>query len=428
MSTILEELATIYSDHVWLEVSPQQIEKTWFAEHDYSYYVARWTAFKNRLTLDAFLVWIKEESGIDKQADLWPSIEDLPSIWEVVNGTAVQIGKTRIILIPNDETDIDEFCVPAEWVDIPSWAGDYYLAVQVNIDGPNGGWLRFWGYTTHKKLKQAGQFDKIRRTYSLEREELIEDLNVMWVARKFDGDEKAPVESLPNLSAAEAEELLKQLGQPSCYSPRFKVDFEKWGALIGNRTWRRELYQRRVMPQPPVKPALELWRCLQNDFVEAAQAGWQKFEEVFGTTYENFYGLRGIRGLSYNREAYRDSPGSPKHAASVKLAKPIDLGVKTTKLSLALVTVLTQEVNQQIRFRIQLSPIIKSQAGGTGSRNLPEGLKLIFTDESGKIFQDVAAGSGDRIIQTKLFSGEPGDRFTVKIVLRNACLTERFII
>lgn len=241
---LLEALTTLYPDQVWLEVSPEDIEKTWPLEQEYSYDVARWTAFKNRLTLDAFLGWFKAESGIEEQPMVWPSQNDLPSIWEVVNGTALQLGETRIVLIPSEEMDTNEFCVQAEWVDIPSWAADYYLAVQVN---PDDRWLRVWGYTTHKKLKQAGQYNNIRRTYSLEPEQLIEDLNVMWVARELGRDRKAVVDPLPILLPRQAEHLLEQLSQPSSYSPRLKVDFAQWAAFIENETQRQHLYKQRTV-------------------------------------------------------------------------------------------------------------------------------------------------------------------------------------
>jgi len=47
-------------------------------------------------------------------------------------------GTTRLEL---PERDLTKRMVPQEWVDIPEWAADYYLAVQVN---PDSGWLRIW--------------------------------------------------------------------------------------------------------------------------------------------------------------------------------------------------------------------------------------------------------------------------------------------
>jgi len=266
---MIEIFTTLFPEQIFLELSPEEIEEAWPAETEYSYNVARRNAFINRLCLDAFCNWLKLESGIEQQPQVWPSEAGLPGIWEVVNGTAIQLGKTRLVLIPSEVLDTDDFCVPAEWVDIPCWAADYYLAMQVNVDQR---WVRVWGYTTHKKLKQAGEYDPVLRNYSLDGSLLIADLNVMWVARQFGGDKKLAVPPVAELSNAEAEKLLKQLSQPSFYSPRLQVvDFEfvaapssiggvgvsysprlpmvkfsEWAALMENQNWQERLYQLRV--------------------------------------------------------------------------------------------------------------------------------------------------------------------------------------
>lgn len=305
MSNILSALTTLYPNQVWLEVSPEQVEQTWSLEYTYSNDVARWNAFKNRLTLDAFLAWFKAESGIDEQPEVWLSRDGLPSIWEVVNGTVIQLGETRIVLIPHEGTDTNEFEVQAEWLDIPNWAADYYLAVQVN---PDDCWLRVWGYATHKKLRQSGQYDSIRRTYLLKREELIEDLNVMWVARELGCDRRAAVKPLPTLSPAQAERLFAQLSQKTSCSSRLEVPFDTWAALLAIHEWRQELYNRRVanlytqgrshIAVTTSKKPMELRQWLRN-VIESGQDlvedGWQSFEDIF--TSPEPIPVRGQRGV-----------------------------------------------------------------------------------------------------------------------------------
>lgn len=322
MSNVLSALTTLYPDQVWLEVSPKQLEQTWLLEQEYSSDSARWTAFKNRLTLDAFLTWLKAESGIEEQPEVWPSRDDLPSIWEIVNGTTIQLGETRIVLIPHDGVDTNEYEVQAEWVDIPSWAANYYLAVQVN---PDDCWLRVWGYATHKKLKQAGQYDSIRRTYLLRREELIEDLNVMWVAGELGSDRKVVIQPLPNLSPAQAETLLTQLSQKTFYSPRLEVKFENWAALLANYKWRQELYNRRIansytqsrshIAVAPRKKPMELRQWLRNAIEsgrELVEDGWQTFEDIFASPEP--IPVRGHRGVE------RTSPNAL--ASVIRLLQP----------------------------------------------------------------------------------------------------------
>ena len=164
MTNIIDAFATLYPDQVWLEVAPEKFAIPGSAEADYSSDAAGWRAVKNLLALDAVLTWLREESGIEETPQVWPGENALAAIWKFVNGTAIILGNTRLVLIPSEALDTDEFCVPAEWVDIPQWAADYYLAVQLN---PDSGWLRLWGYATHKQLKYQCQYDRIMRTYSL---------------------------------------------------------------------------------------------------------------------------------------------------------------------------------------------------------------------------------------------------------------------
>ena len=66
------------------------------------------------------------------------------NLWEFVTGFALNLGKSRLVIIPSETIDTDEFSVPQEWVDIPELAADYYLAVQVNFEDR---WLRVWGFS-----------------------------------------------------------------------------------------------------------------------------------------------------------------------------------------------------------------------------------------------------------------------------------------
>ena len=80
----------------------------------------RWMASLNRLSLNAFLPWLQEEYA--PNATVFPNLAVLPSIWEVVNGTAIDCGECGLVLIPTEAIDLSELRVPQEWVDIPSWS------------------------------------------------------------------------------------------------------------------------------------------------------------------------------------------------------------------------------------------------------------------------------------------------------------------
>jgi hypothetical protein len=209
----------------------------------YSTPAACWNAFLNQASLKTLLPWLRQEYVPRLHA--WPDRAILPTFWECCNGTAINNSQTRIVLVPSEALDIDELRVPQEWVDIPSWVGDYYLAVQVDVAGHR---LRVWGYTTHKHLKEFGQFDQSDRSYSVAGSKLLQDLNGVWVARQFEVQEQLRImpQALPSLRKEEADHLLALLGTSDLRNPRMEVSFARWGALLEHGGWRKRLYEMRV--------------------------------------------------------------------------------------------------------------------------------------------------------------------------------------
>lgn len=238
-------------------------------EYNYSTAGGRQRAWVNQLCLDTFLTWLTEE--ISPSARVHPNTAALPSFWEVVNGTAITFENSRLVLIPSLAMDVDELRVPQEWLDIPEWVADYYLAIQVN---PDDGWMRIFGYTTHYQLKTLGVYDASDRTYSLESDNLISDLNVLWVTRQLYPEEstRAKVSPLPPLPQTQAKTLLQRLGNADITFPRLEVPFELWGVLLAHGGWRQQLYELRqgFAQQPSI---LQWFQDGVSNF--AQQLGWE---------------------------------------------------------------------------------------------------------------------------------------------------------
>lgn len=245
---------------------------------------SRRRAALNQIVCDAFLPWLHTEHSIP--ARLWPHTIALSSFWELVDGTAVVLNSTRMVLIPSLAMDQEEVRIPQEWVDIPAWSADYYLAVQVN---PDEHWIQITGYTTHHQLKTIGLYDAGDRTYSLVVDDLIPDLNVLWLAQEFCLTEplRAEVSPLPNLPLAQANQLLERLGNPNLIFPRLAIPFHLWGALLAHGGWRQRLYERR-------QGLAEQWsipQWLQSRVSSAAQQlGWGQIELQLATA-------RGMRSV-----------------------------------------------------------------------------------------------------------------------------------
>lgn len=294
-----------------LQFSSEQMKQAW-PDNLYSNDSANWKGYINRLCSVGFLSGLKEllEGTLHPELSVWPSEEDIPTISEVVNGTAIDFGETRLILIPSEIEELDEFSVPREWVDIPSWAGDYYLPIQMVVDEEaDNAEMRVLGYATHWQLKENGKYDSVEETYCLEPEDLITDFVTFWLAQQLRPRRKAAVAELTAPKVDEASRLLRQLSEPSLCSPRHRVGidvgFEPWAALLANPAYRQKLYQLRLkkesMEEIGIAGTARTTVKLREWFDSVYATGWQTIEEIweqFGIPEANLaYGLRGHPGL-----------------------------------------------------------------------------------------------------------------------------------
>lgn len=231
---------------------------------------SQWNVYLNQLCLQTLLPWLREDAP---QASPTPNATALPYLWELVNGSAVAWANRRLVLVPTETIDLDEIRIPQEWVDIPNWAADYYLVVQVN---PDQAWVRVAGFVTHQRLKQQAQLDHTDRTYALVESDLISDLSALWVSQQLTAEStRAPLAEIPNLSTAEATHLIQRLGNPELVNPRLAIPFERWAALLAHGGWRQQLAERRR--GLPEQHSLLQW--LQTGLSTVAQqCGWGRVD------------------------------------------------------------------------------------------------------------------------------------------------------
>ncbi|ACC85396.1 DUF1822 family protein [Nostoc punctiforme] len=391
---------------ILLEISPSLQKSAWQESQVYATPSSRWCAYTNQICLYAFLNWIKTESV--SKASVWYSSPGIPAFWEFVNGTAILLEEKRVVLIPSEAIDDSELEVPQEWVDIPSWVADYYLAVQVT---PDGEWVRIWGYITHQELKSLAHYDQVDRTYCIDARYLIKDLNAFWITYQFCIKEemKAAIAPLPELSTAQAENMQQLLSDSSVTFVRLAVPFTTWAALLDNEQWRQCLYEqhqrclRRAVPTQFSQVQVNLSRWL----LQIYDASWQAIETFFEPNTSS---------LAFN---FRSSSGL--NAAAIKRAKLIDLGMQIEAQKVILLVALMPEVNQQVSIRVQLHPACNQPY-------LPANIKLVLLSEQGEILQEVQARVQDMYVQLKLFDGEVGERFSIQVTLDSCQITENFVI
>lgn len=146
----------------------------------------------------------------------------------------------------------------------------------------------------------------------------------------------------------------------------------------------------------------------------------QWLQGVFDTSWqiaESLLTPQSNLAFSFRRSDTGEEFNRPQ--SSIRRGKLIDLGLQLASHSIALIVELRQESNQKTDVLLQVHP--------TGSQTLPPLLQLIVIDEYKEVFLEAQARSADNYIQLQ-FSGQPEERFSVKIALGDASITENFVI
>jgi Protein of unknown function (DUF1822) len=243
MKLSLQDLSTLFPGPLWLGCEPSLCYKDLTNPQRYSNETARHNASLNVVCLSAFITWANQNLTLEHSPTVWPNEAGLSEIWEVVNGTAILLNGSRLVLLPSDAMDTEAFTVPQEWVDIPSWRAEYYLPMQVNVEE---NWICLWGYVLHSQLKAHGDYDPIYRMYSVDRDWVIPDLDLFWQAQKIGIQEQDFVASVDGLLQSQIDRFIQFLSQPSPYSPRLDLDFAQWAMMLERADLRQKLYQQRL--------------------------------------------------------------------------------------------------------------------------------------------------------------------------------------
>jgi hypothetical protein len=347
---------------------------------------ARWRVYLHRLGLAALRAWVQDE--VEQAIHPWPSANaaDAIDLCQWVDGLALGLGDRRLVVMLSEAIDAASLAVPQEWVDIPGWAADYYVAAQVDVDEQR---LVLWGYGTYAQVKTQGRYEPRDRTYSLSADDLIQDFSVFWVAQQFEPPQVSAVPALPSLSATQAQTLASRLAIAA--EPRLELPFEQWGALVGEARWRRLLGQPRQGSTP-----IQLGRW----FNQVIEPGWQVLESLLPPTL-----ALGFRAAS-------------RPNATISRGKAIRLNPPGCYLVLGLRVTTTDDYRRSIS--IQLFP--------TGDDLLPGGITLsLELPETAESLQTVQAGEHDNYIQLPSFCCPPGQPFRVSVQLGDAIVQEDFV-
>jgi Protein of unknown function (DUF1822) len=372
-----------------LEISPDRQAAVWQQRQADPNAWGRWNAYLNQLCLETILPWLK--AAHLPTATSWVSESQLPMVWDLVNGAVITVGTKRIALIPTETIDRAELEVPQEWIDIPSWAADYYLGVEITDSQA----IHIYGYTTHKQLKTQGVYDPIDRTYCVGSDDLNPDLNALWLTldRYPATVTRAAIAPIPALASERITPLIERLGNPAELLPRLAVPFAVWAAIIEQPESRQRLYQQRQTGQSaPAITRLSSWLQGQIDTI------WQTLDLVL-LPPQIATAVRGNDRSPTTTDLYR--------------AKVYTLAAGQVALAIGIAPISDTES----RIDLQIHP-----AGGATQLPGATRLRLLAADGS-EIGQASAAVTETIQLQ---FRANAGERFQVEIVCGGEIRIESF--
>ena len=479
----LRDLEIGYPQHLFLEISDRQQKQAWTKVQSYSNPTVRCQAYLNYLCWDTFIPWLKtwceEETSQKNNANncLDKSIifeSSLPELWEFVNGSIVNYHGVKLALIPSETTELEEFDIPQEWVDIPQWQADYYLAIQINFDVSEQAWMRVLGSVSYQQLKEKGEFEKSDRIYYIDSKYLEEDITEILLEAQPSVKPQQQLATQAELSLETINSLLAKLGNSVVYHPRLEIPFQQWQCLITNSEWRKELYQKRNRQTTKLRTWLTNIATEIQELATEVKEDWQMLDTLINPVQPSYSrshfsnetvndlitllepnnpeqvrsqaaGLLGKVGVN-NLEARQAlikllettkeekirweaalSLGKidPQNSyAGTAKGKIIDLGIKLAEQKIALLVAIIPDINSRIKVWLQLKPIDHSY-------KLPPNLQLKVISEGNirlaaesRISDD---GTGkDDCVQLS-FTPPVGTEFTVQVSLNNANFTEKFI-
>ncbi|BAZ13408.1 hypothetical protein NIES4071_52470 [Calothrix sp. NIES-4071] len=136
---------------------------------------------------------------------------------------------------------------------------------------------------------------------------------------------------------------------------------------------------------------------------ESIEQEWQNAEDLL---------MRQPQNLSYMTR---------NNSEAINKAKLIDLKMKLASQGVMLLMTVTSQPKEKLKIRARVCPV-------PGEKHLPAGLKLEILSQSKEPLKEVISQSRDYFIQLPEFTGEPGDKFMLRITLGDASLTEEFIV
>jgi hypothetical protein len=374
-----------------LPIPDAMSDRAWQQAQAYGSIETQWHVYLNQIAMALLVEYLQEDFP---NVRLGSPENTLP----LLNGSILQLNGKRLVLVPSQAIDHSELVIPQEWIDIPDWAGDYFLAVQID---PDEQMLHCWGYTTHQMVKAKAQYDANDRTYNLAAPNLIADISGLWVIQQINPEEvtQAAVAPLAAVASTQAENLLQRL--VTVGHPRLEIPFELWGGLVSDRNWRDRLVELRQgetsLRTDVITAVNQLSSWMQNVFA----TGWQAVEDFWGEDAE----------LAF---AFRQAATAAPPVRRVKALRFADQ-------LLLLVVAVEPEADGRMGIQVQLRSSERTEI-------LPSGVTLELLSSDEEVMQSIATRDQDNAIQLPRFRSVPGTEFKIQVQLGAATFCESFMV
>lgn len=382
-----------------LPIPASMSDRAWQQAQAYRSIDARWNSYLNQIA--------SQSIAADFAAD-FPQIRISPDsdTWQFVNGSVLELNGKRIVLLPSKTIDHSELVIPQEWVDIPAWAGDYFIGVQID---PDTEMLHCWGYTTHQMMKSRAQYDASDRTYHLDADHLIADVSGLSVIQQLNPNEvtQTAIAPLASVAAAQAENLLQRLA--TVPNPRLEIPFALWGALVSDRHWRQRLVELRQGATSIRTDLATATTRLSGWLQNAVSSGWQAVEDFLGEDAE--------LALAFRQTA---TPTSIVRRVKVLELPGAGASSNDDRVLLLLVSV-EPEADERLGIGIQLRSI-------DNTATLPANLTLTLLASDDQVMRSVVTRDRDNAIQLPRFRLNSGAEFKIQVQLGAITVVESFLV
>lgn len=148
---------------------------------------------------------------------------------------------------------------------------------------------------------------------------------------------------------------------------------------------------------------------LSQWFYNVVEPAWETMENLFDSGPKLQWAFRSPQVL--------ETPASKSATLAPKRGKILNL--ERGEERVALVVGLSKTDESEIDISVEVYPT-------NGQKNLPHDLQLMILDEEGETLMQARANKTDNLLFE--FNGEPGEHFSVKVVLGDFSVTENFLI